>query len=67
MPAGFVKFFNLAKQFGFITGDDGRDVYFNRAGLPLDRRYDPVEGDRVNFQTRDARQGPIAHHIEQCE
>lgn len=67
MPSGVVKFFNLQKSFGFITGDDGKDVYFNRASLPLDRRYDPVEGDRVVFEVRDARQGPIAHHIEQGE
>lgn len=64
---GTVKFFNTAKGFGFIRTEQGTEVYFNRAALPLDRRYDPMEGDAVQFEVRDARQGPIAHHIEQCE
>lgn len=59
-----MKFFNIKQQFGFITLDGGEDVYFNRASLPRDRRFDPVEGDRVTFEVRDARKGKIAHHIE---
>lgn len=62
---GIVKFFNIRRGFGFITGDDGKDHYFNRSSLPRDREYDPVEGDKVEFHQRDARLGPIAHHIEQ--
>lgn len=61
---GKVKFFNTQRGFGFITAEDGEDVYFNRASLPLNRTYDPVEGDAVTFEVRDARQGKMAHHIE---
>lgn len=67
MARGIVKFFNLSRGFGFITLEDGADIYFNRAGLRRDRTYDPVEGDEITCQTRDARQGKIAHHIEQAE
>lgn len=63
---GKVKFFNLKKGFGFITSDeDGKDVFFNKACLPRDRVYDPVEGDAVEFLVRAARLGPIAHRIQQ--
>lgn len=62
---GKVKFFNIRKGFGFVTGDDGLEFYFNRASLPRERRYDPVEGDAVTFEVRDARKGGMAHHVEQ--
>lgn len=63
---GKVKFYNLKKGFGFIVVDEnGSDVYFNRASLPRDREYDPVEGDSVEFEVREARLGPMAHHIMQ--
>lgn len=65
MATGTVKFFNVARGFGFISLEDGVDVYFNRAGLRRDRPYDPVEGDQVVCEIRDGRQGTIAHHIEQ--
>lgn len=65
---GTVKFFSLSKGFGFIIRDDGAtDVYFNRASLRRDRDYDPVEGDLVEFEVRDARLGPLAHHVEQIQ
>lgn len=64
---GTVKFFSLKNGFGFITLDGGQDIYFNKAGLPRDRRYDPIEGDRVAFDVRDGRMGQIAHHIEQLD
>lgn len=62
---GTVKFFNSKQGFGFVTPDMGDDVYFSKASLPRDRRYDPVEGDKVSFEVRDGRIGKIAHHIEQ--
>lgn len=62
---GTVKFFNGKRGFGFVTLDDGKEVYFNRASLRRDREYDPVEGDTVVFEVRDARLGKIAVHIEQ--
>lgn len=61
---GKVKFFSIKKGFGFVTTDEGADVYFNRASLPRDRQYDPVEGDAVSFEVRDARLGKIAHRME---
>lgn len=61
---GTVKFFNLKKGFGFILSDSG-EIYFNRASLRRDREYDPVEGDTVDFEVRDARKGKVAVRIEQ--
>lgn len=66
MAIGTVKFFNTQRGFGFVKLEDGSEVYFNRAGLRRDRPYDPVEGDQIVCEVRDARQGKIAHHIEQA-
>lgn len=50
---GKIKFYNVAKRFGFIVPDDGTgDLYFAESSLPRSRQYDPVEGDVVEFEAR---------------
>ncbi len=59
---GTVKFFNEAKGFGFIAGEDGKDVFVHKSslgeGVTLHENdsvtYDVEQGDRgakaVNVQ-----------------
>ena len=62
---GSVKWYNLAKGFGFIRRDDGGDDVFihaktlNRAGLSGLR-----EGQRVRMQVGPGQKGPEARSIE---
>ena len=62
---GLVKWYNLAKGFGFIRRDDGGDDVFihaktlNRAGLSGLR-----EGQRVRMQVGPGQKGPEARSIE---
>lgn len=59
--AGIVKFYDLEKQYGFISGDDGIDRFFSAKGLegkPVSR------GDRVRFTAAESNRGPKATHIE---
>jgi cold shock protein len=45
MVDGTVKFFNHARGFGFITGDDGKDYFVHATGL-----VQTVEqNDKVSF------------------
>lgn len=67
MATGTIKFFNPRSGFGFIVPDkataDSPDIYFNRSSLARDRQYDPVEGDKVQFETRSAEKGTMAVRI----
>lgn len=66
MASGRVKFFDHRKGFGFIVPDKAgeEDVYFNTAALPLNRAYDPVEGDSVQYDTRPAAKGMMAVRVQ---
>jgi cold shock protein len=46
---GKVKFFNALKEFGFITGEDGKDYFVHKSGLIGDITLN--ENDSVVFET----------------
>lgn len=49
---GTVKWFDLHKGYGFITGDDGVDVFVHFNKIVLGRQYLGFEpGDPVTFRT----------------
>lgn len=41
MPTGKVKFFDAEKGFGFITGDDGAQVYVAQSAVPIGVKLRP--------------------------
>ncbi|MGR3220396.1 MAG: cold-shock protein [Candidatus Anammoxibacter sp.] len=50
---GVVKFFDSIKGFGFITKEDGRDIYVHATGL-----IDPIENnDEVEFKVKTQNDG----------
>ena len=59
---GTVKFFNLNKGFGFITGDDGKDYYVNESSLKEDVAI--KAGDGVSFKVVQEAQGPKAEEVK---
>jgi len=52
---GKVKFFDHEKEFGFITGDDGKDYFVHKTGLENDVVID--EDDAVEFSTEQGDKG----------
>jgi len=52
---GKMKFFNEAKGFGFITGEDGKDYFVHSSGLSPGVRVS--EGDAVSFETEQSEKG----------
>lgn len=55
---GTVQWFNGRKGFGFIQGEDGKDVFVHQSALPMGTFLD--EGDRVEFEKEDSDRGPRA-------
>ena len=58
MPTGRVKFFDDAKGFGFIAGDDGVEVFLHASAVPEGVVIKP--GAKVEYGIAEGRRGPQA-------
>lgn len=58
MPNGKVRFYDEAKGFGFIQGDDGQQVYLHASVIPDGESV--YSGMRVEYSVADGRRGPQA-------
>ena len=59
MPTGRVKWFSLEKGFGFISNDEGEDVYLAATSLP-EGVATVKPGTKLEFSIADSRKGPQA-------
>ncbi|EGO7852049.1 cold-shock protein, partial [Enterococcus faecalis] len=60
---GTVKWFNADKGFGFITGEDGNDVFAHFSAIQTDGFKTLDEGQTVTFDTEEGPRGPQATNI----
>ena len=60
---GTVKWFNEEKGFGFITGEDGKDVFVHFSQIKKDGFKKLVEGEEVTFDVVQGERGPQASNI----
>jgi cold shock protein len=60
---GTVKFFNSTKNFGFVTGEDGKDYFVHVSGLK-DEGTRLREGDKVSFEPTKGDKGMKAEKVE---
>jgi CspA family cold shock protein len=66
MAEGTVKWFNDAKGFGFITQDDGPDVFVHFSTIQGDGFKSLAEGERVTFDAEDGPKGLQASNVSKA-
>lgn len=59
---GTVKFFNAQKGFGFITAEDGTEVFVHSSSL--DEGVELQENDSVTFDVEQGDRGPKAVNVK---
>ena len=63
MAQGTVKWFIVKKGFGFITQDDGTDVFVHFSSLKQDGFTTLQEGDKVKYDVVQGQKGPQASNV----
>ncbi|QJT07397.1 cold-shock protein [Oceanidesulfovibrio marinus] len=66
MAQGVVKWFNEKKGFGFISIDDGEDVFVHYSAIQADGFKTLQEGDAVTFELVENDKGPRASNVVRC-
>jgi cold shock protein len=66
MPTGRVKWFSLEKGFGFISSDEGEDVYLSSSALP-EGVTTVKPGTKLEFGIAEGRRGPQALSVRIVE
>lgn len=64
---GQVKWFNVSKGFGFITMDDGEEIFVHFRSIRGEGRRGLRDGQRVSFVVADSDKGPQAEDVTDAE
>jgi CspA family cold shock protein len=59
---GTIKWYNARKGYGFIDGEDGKDVFVHQSAVPAGIYLN--EGDKVEYEIEEAEKGPQATNIK---
>jgi len=60
---GTVKWFNGSKGYGFITPEEGPDVFVHYSAIQAEGFRNLQEGDQVEFTTESSPKGPQASNV----
>ena len=61
---GKVKWFNAAKGYGFITGEDGTEVFVHFSSIVADGYKTLEDGQAVSYEVTDGEKGPQAVNVQ---
>lgn len=63
MPTGTVKWFKNEKGYGFITGEDGEDVFVHFSEIQMDGYKSLREGQQVSYEVSEGPKGLQASDV----
>lgn len=63
MSQGTVKWFNNQKGYGFISDEEGNDVFVHFSGIAMDGFKSLEEGQAVQFDVVNGAKGPQATNV----
>ncbi|MDY4511776.1 cold-shock protein [Streptococcus pluranimalium] len=63
MAQGTVKWFNAEKGFGFISTEEGQDVFAHFSQIQADGFKSLEDGQKVSFDVEEGQRGPQAANI----
>lgn len=63
MKTGTVKWFDSAKGFGFISSDEGKDVFVHFSAIVSNGFKTLEEGQKVTFEVVEGARGPQASNV----
>ncbi|MBO4997912.1 MAG: cold-shock protein [Lachnospira sp.] len=63
MKQGTVKWFNAKKGYGFISDEEGNDVFVHYSGIVMDGFKALEDGEKVQFEVVDGDKGPQATEV----
>ena len=64
MAKGTVKWFNERKGFGFLSREDGEDVFVHYSSIQSAGFKNLTEGQSVEFEVQDGPKGPQAVNVK---
>ncbi len=64
MLKGKVKWFDSKKGFGFIEGEDGKDVFVHYSAITMDGFKNLEENQEVVFEVAQGSKGPQAENVK---
>ena len=67
MSVGKVKWFNDAKGYGFITHEDGRDVFVHYSAIEGDGFRSLTQGQEVEYEAQDGPKGLHASLVRKLQ
>jgi cold shock protein len=67
MPIGTVKWFNDSKGFGFISQENGPDLFVHHSSITADGYRSLAENERVTFDLASGPKGPQATNVRRVD